>query len=208
LCLASSARPGGIALHLAAPSAATARIPPRHGAVRDAGARAMALRIGDIADTSQLLDSPWRRRKQPQRKPPPHYRRRNIAGRCRLPYREEGAVLNLVTPTHHSYGSGLHRSPSHRSPSNALDQHLRSPTRRMVTPARRVGSSWRSRERPARHRSGAGSSPGRTNRLHAECPPRHRNESRPDRKSLGYESAGRPFIGHQPKRTDVSPRHR
>jgi hypothetical protein len=105
-------------------------------------------------------------------------------------------------------GSGLHCSPSHRSPSNALDQHLSSPTRRMVTPARRVGSSWRSRERPARHRSGAGSSPGRTNRLHAECPPRHRNESRPDRKSLGYGSAGRPFIGHQPKRTDVSPRHR
>ena len=33
------------------------------------------------------------------------------------------------------------------------------------------------RKRPARHRSGAGSSPGRTSRLHAQRPPRHRNES-------------------------------
>jgi hypothetical protein len=66
----------------------------------------MALGIGDIADASQLLNCPWRRRKQTQRKPPPHYRRRHIAGHCRLPYREEGAVLNLLTPTHHPYGSG------------------------------------------------------------------------------------------------------
>jgi hypothetical protein len=44
----------------------------------------MALRIGDIADISQLLDCPRRRRKQPQRKPPPHDRRRHIAGRSRL----------------------------------------------------------------------------------------------------------------------------
>jgi hypothetical protein len=130
LRLASTACPGGIALHLAAPSAATARIPPRHGAVGGAGARGMALRIGDIADTGQPLDCPWRRRKQPQRKPPPHYRRRHIAGRCRLPYREEGAVLNLPTPT-------PHRSPRHRSPSNAFDQQPSSAPRRMVTPARR-----------------------------------------------------------------------
>jgi hypothetical protein len=66
----------------------------------------MALRIGDIADASQLLNCPWRRRKQPQRKPPTHYRRRHITSLCRLPYREEGAVLNLLTPTHHPYGSG------------------------------------------------------------------------------------------------------
>jgi hypothetical protein len=65
----------------------------------------MALRIGDIADT-QLLDCPWRRRKQAQLEPPPHYRRRHIAGRCRLPYREEGAVLNLLASAHHPYGSG------------------------------------------------------------------------------------------------------
>ena len=39
--------------------------------------------------------------KQPQRKPPPHYRRRHIAGRCRLPYREDGAVLNLLAPARH-----------------------------------------------------------------------------------------------------------
>jgi hypothetical protein len=62
----------------------------------------MALRIGDIADTSQLLDCPRRRRKQPQRKPPPHDRRRHIAGRSRLTYREDGTVLNLLAPTHHT----------------------------------------------------------------------------------------------------------
>jgi hypothetical protein len=97
-------------------AAATARIPPRAMVPWAAlEPMAMALRIGDIADISQLLDCPWRRRKQSQRTPSPHYRRRHIAGSCSLPYREDGAVLNLLTPTHHAYGSGLHRSPSHRS---------------------------------------------------------------------------------------------
>jgi hypothetical protein len=74
----------------------------------------MKLRIGDIADTSQLLDCPRRRRKQAQQEPPPHYRRRHIAGRCRLPYREDGAVLNMLPSAHHTNASGLHRSPNHR----------------------------------------------------------------------------------------------
>jgi hypothetical protein len=32
-----------------------------------------------------------------------------------LPHREDGAVLNLLAPAHHTNASGLHRSPNHRS---------------------------------------------------------------------------------------------
>jgi hypothetical protein len=114
LRLAPTACPGGIALHLPAPSAATARIPPRHGAVSGAGAKAMALRIGDIADTSQLLDCPRRRGKAGPAKAtsalPAATHRRPLPPDVR----EDGAVLNLLAPAHHTNASGLHRSPNHR----------------------------------------------------------------------------------------------
>jgi hypothetical protein len=84
LRLAPSACPGLTALELAAFSAATSRIPPRHGAVGRTSAPPSTLRISALANLLQLLRRPWRPRNQPKREPAPHDRRRHTGGRGRL----------------------------------------------------------------------------------------------------------------------------
>jgi len=68
---APSACPGLAALELAAFSAATSRIPPRHGAVGRTSATPSTLRIRKAVNLQQLRSRPWRPRNHSKRQPAP-----------------------------------------------------------------------------------------------------------------------------------------
>jgi hypothetical protein len=104
---APAACSGVVALESAAFSAATARIPPRHGAVDGTSATPPPVRISSAANLLQLLQGPRRRRNQPERKPPPDDGRRDVADGGRMANGCDQVVAHRTNASVH------HQSPSH-----------------------------------------------------------------------------------------------